>query len=67
MLSFTSSAVDVDGYGDLAYARGIYSLSFLAEVDTVTVDGKWVQIFRKQPDGSWLIALDIWNSDDPLP
>ena len=41
---------------------------------TVVVDeqpiqdhGKFIEIRRKQPDGSWLISRDIFNSDLPLP
>jgi len=67
VLSYTSAAVDVGGSGDLAYARGAYALSLLIGADTVAMQGKWVHIFRRQPDGSWLITLDIWNTDDPLP
>ena len=67
VLSYSSAPVEVDGRGDLAYARGAYSLSLLVGADTVAMEGKWVQIFRKQPDGSWLTTLDIWNSDHPLP
>jgi len=65
VLSYSSALVEVDGYGDLAYARGTYSLSLLVGADTVAMEGKWVQIFRKQPDGSWFITLDIWNSNAP--
>jgi ketosteroid isomerase-like protein len=67
VLSYSSAPVEVDGSGDLAYARGAYSLSLLVGADTVAMEGKWVHIFRKQPDGSWLITLDIWNSDHPSP
>jgi ketosteroid isomerase-like protein len=35
VLSCSSVPVDVDGYGDLAYARGNYSLSLLVGADTV--------------------------------
>jgi ketosteroid isomerase-like protein len=28
--------------------------------------GKYVVILQKQPDGSWLVVVDIWNSDLPL-
>ena len=28
--------------------------------------GKYVTIWKKQQDGSWKIALDIWNSEDPM-
>ena|SRR5947209_20443005 len=29
--------------------------------------GKFIEIWRRQPDGSWLIADDIFNSDNPPP
>jgi len=27
--------------------------------------GKYVTIWKKQEDGNWKIAVDIWNSEDP--
>ena len=29
--------------------------------------GKYIEIWRRQSDGSWKVALDIFNSDLPLP
>ena len=28
---------------------------------------KGIHVYRRQPDGTWLIAQDIWNSDVPPP
>jgi len=30
-------------------------------------NGKYITIYQHQSDGSWKIARDIWNSDQPLP
>ena len=61
--------VEIDGYGDLAYARGTvaeaYAIGGLAE--PMEWVGKALFILRKQPNGSWLIAVEIWNSDLALP
>ncbi len=61
--------VEVDGYGDIAYGRGnvvdAYSIEGVEE--PAKGEGKVLGIFRKQPDGSWLIAIWMWNSDLPLP
>ena len=31
----------------------------------VSEKGKYVEVWRKQPDGSWKIKWDIFNSDVP--
>lgn len=58
--------VEIDGRGDLAFVRATFSL--LLDVEgAVTNEGKLVWILRRGPDGSWLIAINISNSDLPLP
>lgn len=60
---------EVDGRGDLAFERGSYSLTLMIEgmSEPVPDSGKYIVILRRQADGSWLIAADIFNSDLPLP
>ena len=61
--------VEVDGYGDIAYGRATWKETFSIEgvAEPIKEEGKILGIFRKQPDGSWLIAIWSWNSDLPLP
>ena len=56
---------DIDGYGDIAYAWGNYTETFsVSDVPEPTKDvAKLMFIFRKQPDGSWLVAAEMWNTD----
>ena len=59
--------VEIDGQGDLAYTRGTYDIEVMppgARAPTKDT-GKFVDVWRKQPDGSWLDTRDIWNSDRP--
>jgi uncharacterized protein (TIGR02246 family) len=67
--SFTLEPQEVDGVGNLAYVRGIYTMSFTLPGATAPTEdhGKYIVIGRKQADGSWLISQDIFNSDVPLP
>jgi uncharacterized protein (TIGR02246 family) len=66
--SFTVTPLEIDGLGDLAFARGTFTHTRAPEdADPITESGKFIQILRKQPDGSWRIFRDIWNSDLPLP
>ena len=35
----------------------------MGEFDTSTIDGLILIMFRRQPDGTWCFATDMWNSD----
>ena len=61
--------VEAMGYGDLAYLRGTYSMTFAIPGVPTPIDeqGKFLQIYRKQSDGSWKMTREIYNSDLPLP
>ena len=64
---FNLSNVETTGRGDLAYVRGTYKMTIAPEGrDTFGDSGKYLEIRRKQADGSWLIARDMFSSDLPL-
>lgn len=60
--------LEIDGNGDLAYIRGSISVEMMIEglPKAISDTGKYVSIFRRQPDGSWPAVIDIINSDLPL-
>lgn len=64
---FTLEVDEIDGCQGLAYVRGTYTGTFHPEGAPGPVDdvGKFVEIRRKQADGSWLLTTDIFNSDKP--
>ncbi|MCH8082256.1 MAG: DUF4440 domain-containing protein [Proteobacteria bacterium] len=53
--------------GEMGYTWGRWS-NVVVDDNGIMVDtyGKYVTIWKKQQDGSWKIALDIWNSEDPM-
>lgn len=57
--------LEVAGTGDLAYVRGTYAMSMTVPNVTQPVrqEGKLLQIYARQPDGTWLLARDIWNAN----
>jgi uncharacterized protein (TIGR02246 family) len=60
----TFEVAEIDGRADLAFLRGTYSATVsVGEAEPEEVVGKIVWILKKQPDGSWLIALQIWLFD----
>ncbi len=68
-LTFAATKAEVARSGDIGYTRGAYSLTVTdpKTKQPFTDKGKYVTIFRKQPDGKWLIIEDISNSDLPAP
>lgn len=60
---------EIVGHGDLAYTSGTYSMTFTIPGAPMPIEerGKFLQIYRKQSDGSWKMTREIYNSDLPLP
>jgi ketosteroid isomerase-like protein len=56
--------VAVASADDLAYTTGTFTI----ESNHSAVDkGKFVDVWKKQADGSWKAVIDIFNSDLPVP
>lgn len=64
---FEVLAEEVQSLDDLAYARGTYTatIELNAGGDPILVDGKFLTVFQRQSDGSWLIHRDVFNSNTP--
>jgi len=56
--------LEVEGRGDLAFTRSTYNL-ILDLPDFTPVTGKTLDVWRKQADGSWLIARSSHSADAP--
>jgi len=59
----------VEGSGDLAYAVGTYRMTLTPKKagskPLPTDEGKYVEVLKRQDDGSWKILHDIWNPNAP--
>ena len=64
--SLKTTNVGISSAGDLAYSAGTSEDTINdSEGNPVTERGKWVVVLKKQPDGTWKVVIDIWNSDGP--
>ena len=58
---------DVKVYGDFGLTRCTYTLKLTPKVGGETIhaepDGKALTLYEKQPDGSWKIVYDCYNSN----
>ena len=61
-LSSTSDELQVGG--DWAFNRGAYRVTMTPKDGSAPIReaGKFIQIFRRQPDGSWKVARDMGNT-----
>ena len=57
----------VEGSGDIAYVQGTYSMmvTLPATDQSEREQGKYLEVWRRQMDGTWQVAFDIFNSDKP--
>jgi uncharacterized protein (TIGR02246 family) len=63
--SFSQPVLEVDGVGDLAYARMTFDLTIIPPNATSAVSdkGKVLIVLRKQADGKWRTTRGMFNSD----
>jgi uncharacterized protein (TIGR02246 family) len=60
--------LEISRSGDLAYTVYAYQLTTRGpDGKTVTDHGKDMAVWKKQPDSTWKIVTDTFNSDLPLP
>ena len=65
-LSFQPVKVEAARSGDLGYSQGTYELTMNdPKGNPVRDHGKYVEVWKKQADGSWKVVADIFNSDLP--
>lgn len=67
-VKWQTTKVEVARSGDLGYSLGTYVLTMNDPKGTPMSDhGKYATAWKKQADGSWKVAFDMFNSDLPLP
>ena len=60
----TMDTIQVDVSGDLAYEIGRYSFTVPSPSGGRSSDqGKYLAVFRRQPDGGWKAVADMFSSD----
>lgn len=61
-ITWTPARAEVSKSGDLGYTIGANSITFPgAQGGTTTVEGRYVTVWRKGPDGRWRCVIDTWN------
>ena len=53
--------------GDLAYQRGTFTVDAAPKAGGQSrhMSGNFLRIYKRQPDGSWMMTHDMFNSEQP--
>ncbi len=63
-----ANRVEVAKSGDMAYASGTYNwVGKGPDGKEIKDRGKYLEVWKKQADGTWKCIADSWNSDLPVP
>ena len=67
-LQWNAAKADVSASGDLGYTTGTYQMAMNdAAGKPMSEKGKYVTVWKKQANGQWKVADDIFNADAPPP
>jgi uncharacterized protein (TIGR02246 family) len=68
MTSVEFNVIDVQASGTMAYSIGTYDMSMsVGKTGGMKDNGKLVDIWKQQTDGTWKVTAETWNTDKPLP
>ena len=68
LTGFTVNVEEVSGRGDLAYSRGTYELKMVMPDGSAATDrGTFLDVHRRQSDGTWLYTHLMFHSTEVLP
>jgi ketosteroid isomerase-like protein len=65
ILAWEPRQAEVARSGDLGWTWGTYEVRSPGEDSRVLAYGKYVNVWRKQADGSWKVIVDIGNQSPP--
>ena len=64
MTAFTFTYDRIEGQEDFATLQGAFDMTVESDAGEVRGTGKFVDVMRKEADGSWRFSCVIWNDDE---
>jgi ketosteroid isomerase-like protein len=65
-IDWQANKAEVAQSGELGYTSGTYEMRYRPSRGKLFLDkGKYLMVWKKQPDGSWKVLFDVSNSDLP--
>lgn len=64
-VTWSPDAADVGSGGDLGYTMGSYEMTMDGPDGPMTIAGKYITVWKKRSDGTWMVTADMFNADAP--
>jgi ketosteroid isomerase-like protein len=64
-VSWGPEAAQVGNGGDLGYTIGSYEMKMEGPDGPISIDGKYITVWRKQSDGTWRVTANMFNANGP--
>lgn len=61
LVDMETNTISIDASGDLIYETGKVTTKVKVEDSIFVEQAKYVNVWKKQPDGSYLLEIDTWN------
>lgn len=62
-VNWSPTAATVSADGDMGYTVGAYQMTMAPEGEPIEIDGKYLTVWKKQADGSWMVTADMFNAN----
>ncbi len=62
-VTWSPSFARVAEAGDLGYTIGAYEMTMAPEGQAVRLVGKYLTVWSRQADGTWMVTADMFNAD----
>lgn len=64
-ITWEPDAAEVGSGGDLGYTIGSYEMKMDSPDGPITINGKYMTVWKKQSDGTWRVTADMFNANGP--
>ena len=64
ILDYSEAVIDLSGDLAVRTYSGTAKLVFEDSPEPVTLKSKYLDVLKRQPDGSWKISIHTWGADD---
>ena len=66
-VTWEPTSAEVAASGDIGYTLGSFTYQMtMPDGSTMNDSGKYATIWKKQADGTWKVAVDVFNSEIPM-